>query len=192
MEAINKIQTKNKKIYSDFVYVKSNIFQENVTSNNSLLFGQGIKINNSPFIYQDEKDKKNYLSATQCIIKTPSNSQIFYFPRSFLYTSFYFEHLLFYLDRQSMLNVFKFGKDSCKKYLIDKTSQKESKIEGDFAEIQILLEDTKKKDNLNYTYEILCYVLENKLNEKLEIKVSKNINSELQFNFEIDNISYNC
>ena len=58
MEAINKIQTKNKKIYSDFEYVKSNIFQENVTSINSLLFGQGIKINNSPFIYQDEKDKK--------------------------------------------------------------------------------------------------------------------------------------
>ena len=192
MEESNKEQKQKTKIYYDYGSFKGSVFEENVTSINSLLFGQGIKISYSPFIYRDEKDKKNYLSVTKCVINTSSNAQIFYFPRSFLYTSFYFDHLLFYLDRQSRLNVFKFEKDSCKKYLIDKSNKKESKIEGDFSEIETLLEETNKNENLNNTYEILCDVLENKMNEKLEIKEPKNINTELQFNFEIDNISYNC
>ena len=193
MEESNTIQAKNTKIYYDYASFKGNTFEENVKSINSLLFGQGIKISDSPFIYLDEKDKKNYLSATQCSIEASSNSHIFYFPRNFLYVVLYFDDLLFFLDKQSRLNVFKFEENCYKKYIIDKFSQKESKVKcNTVKEIEILLEKTQKNVNLNNTYEILCDILENKLNEKMEIKEPKNINGELKYNITIEKKSYEC
>ena len=193
MEESNTIQAKNTKIYYDYASFKGNTFEENVKSINSLLFGQGIKISDSPFIYLDEKDKKNYLSATQCSIEASSNSHIFYFPRNFLYVVLYFDDLLFFLDKQSRLNVFKFEENCYKKYIIDKFSQKESKVKcNTVKEIEILLEKTQKNVNLNNTYEILCDVLENKLNEKMEIKEPKNINGEIKYNITIEKKSYKC
>lgn len=195
MQTNQENNTKRTKIYCDIAFFKGNTFERNIKSINNLLFGQGIKISNLPFIYFDEKEKKNYLSAHQFIFNLSPDPIIFYLPRNFLYTIVYFDHLLFYLDSKSILYVFKFEEKTYTKYTVNK-NEKENKHEttecDKIKDIVTLLEKTKQSENLDKNYEILCDVLEKYLNVTMDVKDPRYISKELKFEFSINFIKYEC
>ena len=61
MEESNKEQKQKTKIYYNYGSFKGSVFEENVTSINSLLFGQGIKISYSPLLFIEMKKIKKII-----------------------------------------------------------------------------------------------------------------------------------
>ena len=57
------------KIYCDYKHFKGNTFEANINSINNLLLGKAQRISNTQFIYVDENDGKNYISANYFIIR---------------------------------------------------------------------------------------------------------------------------
>ena len=197
---MNKIEdAKNMKIYYDYKEFKGNTFEKNINSINNLYFGQGIAISETPFIYIDEKEKKNYLSTNCFIIESYSdnknNSKMICYPISFLNLIFYSNNLLFNLDSNNRLIVFKFEKDSFDRYEFQQ-KQHEQKVKTNkcgketIDEIIQKLAKIDENNKLTTNYEILCGILKNDLNENLNIKTPKQINGSLIF--ELDEFKCKC
>ena len=62
-------ENKTYKIYCDYKQFKGNTFEDNINKINDIYLGKYLKISNKQYIYYDEKDDKNYLSANYFIIK---------------------------------------------------------------------------------------------------------------------------
>ena len=57
------------KVYEDYYSFQGITFENNINSMNGLLFGQGLKISDTPFIIKEENSDKIYLAVNQIHIK---------------------------------------------------------------------------------------------------------------------------
>ena len=181
------------RIYYDAEKFKGNTFEQNINSVNKLYLGLGLKISDVPYIYMSEKDNNIYLSANSFTMETKEKEpKIINYPTSFLYQVFYHNNLLFYLDSNNQINVYKFDKEklSVVKCLFQQ-KKNEMKINPNIApldmkkdEVSIILEKLEKinkNNNLREDYEILCDVLGNDLGVNLDLKYPKAFKGTLIF-----------
>ena len=156
-------EIKGNKIYCEYKHFKGNTFETNINSINDLLLGRAQRISNTQFLYVDEKDGKNYISANYFIIRRKSKDdkegnkgkeiKICY-PHNFLYLIFFEDNKFFYINKNNNLVIFKLEGNNVKKYVF--TQKKEIKDP----------KNSKKDANLKKNDE---------KNDKNEIK-EKNIN----------------
>lgn len=191
-------ENKNKKIYYDIHQFKGNIFQDNINTINNLYFGQGILISDIPYIYWSESDKKNYLSTNCFSINSGSkddNEKMICYPESFLHFVFFYDNLLFYLNHQNNLILFKFENKKYMKYEYQQHQEKVKVKPVENAKISEIIQKLKKFEkvkSLNAQYEILCDILLNDLNEGQNIDKPKKIIGTLNFKVEVDELKYEC
>ena len=224
METFEESNKNNQvKIYYDAGRFKRNTFEQNINAVNKLYLGLGLKIRDIPYIYVNETDNNIYLSANNFIIEKNNKKFEINYPTSFIYKIFYYDNLLFYLEENNQLNVYKFDrknwsikhcliqqkknkenekkKDSKKKQTDknieireDKNNKKEEstpkirdlKIKED--KVKKILEklDNIKNNNCKEDYEILCDIIGNWLNIKLDQKYPKEIKEVLTFEIKDD------
>ena len=121
------------KIYCDYSHFKGLTFEDNINEINNLLLGKSLKISNTQFIYTDEHEKKNYISANYFYIRMntkddKNNKEIkFFYPHNFIYSVFFYDNKLFYINKKNDLLIFELNKNKVKK---NKFSQKNEKIEN--------------------------------------------------------------
>ena len=118
-------------ISCDFKKFKGNTFEKSIDIINGFYFGIGLKITETPFIYWNEEDNKNYISAICLFIGPVSTnstikSEMICYPHSFLHPVFFHNNLLFYLNPQNNLLVFKFTKNIITKYVFSPNDQKKT------------------------------------------------------------------
>ena len=186
-------QSNNMRIYYDAERFKGNTFEQNINIVNKLYLGLGLKISDVPYIYIGEKDNNTYLSANCFIIETKEEEpKIINYPISFLYQVFYHNNLLFHLDSNNQLNVYKFDKEklSIVKCLIQQKKNEMKKNSNitpvDMEKVKVStilekLEKINKNNNLREDYEILCDILGNDLGIALELKYPKPFKGTLIF-----------
>lgn len=106
------------KLYYDSRKFQGNTFEQNIDKINSIYFGQGLKISDTPFIILDVKDNQKYLSAYSFQLFTTDGKEIktIYYPENFIKLAFYHNNVLYNIDSKNNLVVFKFEKDACNKY----------------------------------------------------------------------------
>jgi len=204
----NKID-KESSLYCDFGGFKGFSFQKNIDSINKLYFGLGLTISDIPYVFRDESDGKYYLSAYCFSIKS-SNENItkeIYYPESFLNLVFYHNNLIFFVNTNNELSIFKFDKNLYTNYrftpIYPKKNQEVeelSKLKGQKLvkigddKIKIIsdkLEKIGKDSNLKSTYEMLCDILKNDLGEKL-MENSKQFKSKIAYSIKHENMEFTC
>ena len=92
MEAENIINLKEKKeeeagnlkLYEDYKSFQGITFENNINSTNRLLFGQGLKISDTPFIIKEENSDKNFLAVNKIHIKSDLVDKIICYPKNVL------------------------------------------------------------------------------------------------------------
>ena len=119
-------EKKGQKIYCDYKEFKGNTFETNINSINDLLLGSALRISNTQFIFEDEKDGKNYISANYFIIRRKSKDdkdgnkgkeiKICY-PHNFLYLIFFEDNKFFYINKNNNLLIFKLEENKVTKYV---------------------------------------------------------------------------
>lgn len=201
---MNKHQESQKiKIYYDIGMLKGNTFEQSINTVNKLYLGLGLKISEVPYIYISENDKKIYLAANCFTLETKEEKEkIINYPISFLYNVFYHNNILFLLDSNNQLNVFKFDKDnlSIKKCVIEQRKNTNPKIIPlNIAknQVKMILQKLEKikENNLKEDYEILCDVLLRDLAIDLTIKNPKTFKDTLIFEIKDDKFlpkKYTC
>ena len=127
-------ETKGNKIYCDYKKFKGNTFETNINSINNLLLGKAQKISNTEFIYVDENDGKNYISANFFIIRRKAkdekednkeNEIKKCYPHNFIYSIYSYDDKIFYINKNNDLLIFKIdGNTNVTKYVF---TQKEEK-----------------------------------------------------------------
>ena len=202
-----EVKANKTKIYYDQGKFKGNTFEQNINTVNKLYLGLGLKVSTVPYIYKNESDHNIYLSANSFKVTTKEGEQkVFNYPTSFLYNVFYYNYLLFYLDTQNNLQVFKLDRDnSCinKKSFqqtmnINKTDNKITQVEIDKNEVSKIfakLEKINENNDLNEVYQLLCDILEKDLKEPMKSDHPKDINGTLTFEIndpKFDHQVYTC
>ena len=91
--------------------------KKNIDIITGFYFGIGLKITETPFIYWNEEDNKNYLSAiclfiNQASTNSTAKSKVICYPNSFLHPVFLQNNLVFDLNPENKLLVFKFNKNT--------------------------------------------------------------------------------
>ena len=192
-------EKKSKKIYYDIHQFKGNIFQDNIDTINNLYFGQGIMISDIPYIYRSESEKKNYLSTNCLLISSGNNNdkkKMICYPESFLHLVFFHDNLLFYLNLQNNLIVFKFENKVYFKYEYQQRQEtviiKKNENANEVSEIIQKLKKLDEDKSLNGQYEVLCDILLNDLNEGQNIDKPKKIIGTLNFKIEVGELKYEC
>ena len=95
MEQRQEEQEEKTKIYCNYSHFKGLTFEDNINEINNLLLGKSLKISNTQFIYTDEHEKKNYISANYFYIRMntkddKNNKEIkFFYPHNFIYSVFF-------------------------------------------------------------------------------------------------------
>ena len=127
-------EAKGNKIYCDYKKFKGNTFETNINSINNLLLGKAQKISNTQFIYVDENDGKNYISANFFIIRRKAkdekednkeNEIKKCYPHNFIYSIYSYDDKIFYINKNNDLLIFKIdGNTNVTKYVF---AQKEEK-----------------------------------------------------------------
>ena len=194
------------KIYDDIRRFKGNTFEQNINTVNKLYLGLGLKISDVPYIYIDDTDKNIYLSAVNFVKENNNgkeNCEINY-PPSFIYNVFYCDGFLFYFGEKNQLRVYKFDRENFSiqyyetqpKYDKDQkkdTNTFEPKIfpfKKDENKVKKVLKKLEKIENKNCKedYEILCDILENDLDIKLERLHPREV--KIALTYEIDNNAF--
>ena len=195
----------NKKVakkYYDSRKFKGNTFEQNIAAINNMLFGQGIKISDSPFIIIDEKDQKKYLSAYNFKIESKNNKVNINLPETFLQYIFYFNKMLFHFNSSNNLIIIKFINNKCYKYPFPNNFNKDAKCnkeeikidESKVTEIKQKLEKINEKSRLTEKYDILFDIFTNDLGYEFKNETPKQIGKEYIVNIDHEDFEevYKC
>ena len=195
----------NKKVakkYYDSRKFKGNTFEQNIAAINNMLFGQGIKISDTPFIIIDEKDQKKYLSAYNFKIESKDNKVNINLPETFLQYIFYFNKMLFHFDSNNNLIIIKFINNKCYKYPFPNNFNKDAKCnkeeikidESKVTEIKQKLEKINEKSRLTEKYDILFDIFTNDLGYEFKNETPKQIGKEYIVNIDHEDFEevYEC
>ena len=195
----------NKKVakkYYDSRKFKGNTFEQNIAAINNMLFGQGIKISDSPFIIIDEKDQKKYLSAYNFKIESKDNKVNISLPETFLQYIFYFNKMLFHFNSNNNLIIIKFINNKCYKYPFPNNFNKDAKCnkeeikiyESKVTEIKQKLEKINEKSRLTEKYDILFDIFTNDLGYEFKNERPKQIGKEYIVNINHEDFEevYEC
>ena len=195
----------NKKVakkYYDSRKFKGNTFEQNIAAINNMLFGQGIKISDSPFIIIDEKDQKKYLSAYNFKIESKNNKVNINLPETFLQYIFYFNKMLFHFNSSNNLIIIKFINNKCYKYPFPNNFNKDAKCnkeeikinESKVTEIKQKLEKINEKSRLTEKYDILFDIFTNDLGYEFKNETLKQIGKEYTVNIDHEDFEevYKC
>ena len=190
------------KKYYDSRKFKGNTFEQNIAAINNMLFGQGIKISDSPFIIIDEKDQKKYLSAYNFKIESKNNKVNINLPETFLQYIFYFNKMLFHFNSSNNLIIIKFINNKCYKYPFPNNFNKDAKCnkeeikinESKVTEIKQKLEKINEKSRLTEKYDILFDIFTNDLGYEFKNETPKQIGKEYTVNIEHEDFEevYKC
>ena len=144
-------ESKGNKIYCDYKKFKGNTFETNINSIIGLLLWKTQIISNPHFIYVDENDDKNYISAIYFIIRrkekdvkeyNKGNKIKNYYPHNFIYSIFFYDNKFFYIIKNNNLLIFKLKNNNLKKYVL--TQKEEKKTQKILKMLQILRKMMKK------------------------------------------------
>ena len=195
----------NKKVakkYYDSRKFKGNTFEQNIAAINNMLFGQGIKISDTPFIIIDEKDQKKYLSAYNFKIESKDNKVNINLPETFLQYIFYFNKMLFHFNSSNNLIIIKFINNKCYKYPFPNNFNKDAKCnkeeikidESKVTEIKQKLEKINEKSRLTEKYDILFDIFTNDLGYEFKNETPKQIGKEYIVNIDHEDFEevYEC
>ena len=195
----------NKKVakkYYDSRKFKGNTFEQNIAAINNMLFGQGIKISDTPFIIIDEKDQKKYLSAYNFKIESKDNKVNINLPETFLQYIFYFNKMLFHFNSNNNLIIIKFLNNKCYKYPFKNNFNKDAKCnkeeikidESKVTEIKQKLEKINEKSRLTEKYDILFDIFTNDLGYEFKNERPKQIGKEYTVNIDHEDFEevYEC
>ena len=195
----------NKKVdkkYYDSRKFKGNTFEQNIAAINNMLFGQGIKISDTPFIIIDEKDQKKYLSAYNFKIESKDNKVNINLPETFLQYIFYFNKMLFHFNSSNNLIIIKFINNKCYKYPFPNNFNKDAKCnkeeikinESKVTEIKQKLEKINEKSRLTEKYDILFDIFTNDLGYEFKNETPKQIGKEYTVNIDHEDFEevYKC
>ena len=195
----------NKKVakkYYDSRKFKGNTFEQNIAAINNMLFGQGIKISDTPFIIIDEKDQKKYLSAYNFKIESKNNKVNINLPETFLQYIFYFNKMLFHFNSSNNLIIIKFINNKCYKYPFPNNFNKDAKCnkeeikidESKVTEIKQKLEKINEKSRLTEKYDILFDIFTNDLGYEFKNERPKQIGKEYIVNINHEDFEevYKC
>ena len=195
----------NKKVakkYYDSRKFKGNTFEQNIAAINNMLFGQGIKISDTPFIIIDEKDQKKYLSAYNFKIESKNNKVNINLPETFLQYIFYFNKMLFHFNSSNNLIIIKFINNKCYKYPFPNNFNKDAKCnkeeikidESKVTEIKQKLEKINEKSILTEKYDILFDIFTNDLGYEFKNETPKQIGKEYTVNIDHEDFEevYKC
>ena len=145
-------EIKNDKIYCDYKQFKGNTFETNINSINNLLLGKAQRISNTQFIYVDQSDGKNYISANYFIIRLKAkddkegnmgNEIKMCYPHNFIYSIFFYDNKFFYVNKNNNLLIFKLEENNVTKYVF---AQKEENKDQENNDTEFEKEDEKKND----------------------------------------------
>ena len=195
----------NKKVakkYYDSRKFKGNTFEQNIAAINNMLFGQGIKISDTPFIIIDEKDQKKYLSAYNFKIESKDNKVNINLPETFLQYIFYFNKMLFHFNSSNNLIIIKFINNKCYKYPFPNNFNKDAKCnkeeikidESKVTEIKQKLEKINEISRLTEKYDILFDIFTNDLGYEFKNETPKQIGKEYTVNIDHEDFEevYKC
>jgi len=154
-------EIKNDKIYCDYKQFKGNTFETNINSINNLLLGKAQRISNTQFIYVDQSDGKNYISANYFIIRLKAkddkegnmgNEIKMCYPHNFIYSIFFYDNKFFYVNKNNNLLIFKLEENNVTKYVF---AQKEENKDQENNDTEFEKEDEKNDINkINKTEEV--------------------------------------
>ena len=147
------------KIYHDIARFKGNTFEQNINNVNKLYLGLGLKISDVPYIYLDDTDNNIYLSAIKFSLNYKGKEHQINYPASFIYKVFYYDGILFYLQDNNLLRVYKFDFDnlSIQYYLtqqkkkednINEATESDNKDKKDFIPLKIGKDEVSKILNM--------------------------------------------
>ena len=206
METGNRINLNDKKekedeklkLYEDYYSFQGITFENNINSMNGLLFGQGLKISDTPFIIKEENSGKNFLAVNQIHIKSQIVDKTICYPKKCVNIVFYHENCIFYLGENNTLEMYKLMENKVEKYLIphDKSKNKNIKKKNfevyNLQEIFECIKNIKEQNNVLVNYEILVDILNNnfKLKPKQDKLKSNKKTENLIFNFPLN--SFDC
>ena len=206
MEAENSINLNKKKekedeglkLYEDYKSFQGITFENNINSINHLLFGQGLKISDTPFIIKEENSDKNILAVNQIHIKSKLDDKTICYPKKCINIVFYHENCIFYLGENNTLEMYKLMPNKVEKYLIPHDKNKNQKIKKinfdayNLPEIFEAIKSIKEQKNILVSYEILVNILNNNFSLKQkQDKLKPNKKTEnLIFNFTLN--SFYC
>ena len=195
----------NKKVakkYYDSRKFKGNTFEQNIAAINNMLFGQGIKISDTPFIIIDEKDQKKYLSAYNFKIESKDNKVNINLPETFLQYIFYFNKMLFHFNSSNNLIIIKFINNKCYKYPFPNNFNKDAKCnkeeikidESKVTEIKQKLEKINEISRLTEKYDILFDIFTNDLGYEFKNETPKQIGKDYIVNIDHEDFEevYKC
>ena len=202
MEAENSINLKEKKeevgnlkLYEDYKSFQGITFENNINSTNSLLFGQGLKISDTPFIIKEENSGKNFLAVNKIHIKSDIVDKTICYPKRCVNIVFYHENCIFYLGENNTLEMYKLKQNNVEKFLIPNNKIKNLNIKKDvnfkaynLSEIFQAVNNIKDQNSVLVNYEILVNILNNnfKLKQKQD-KINPNKKTEdLIFDFPLN------
>ena len=171
-------EIKSDKIYCDYKHFKGNTFETNINSINDLLLGKAQRISNTQFIYVDENDGKNYISANYFIIRRKEkdhkednigNEIKMCYPHNFIYSIFFYDNKFFYINKNNNLLIFKLLGNNVTKYVFAQKGEKKDLKKA---------ANPKKDDEKNDINEIK---VKDKLNNIIEKKSKKDKEKEFQY-----------
>ena len=116
LDSQKKIGTNEPKIYEDYKSFKGTTFENNINCINHLLFGQGLKISDIPYIIKEEKSDKNILAINRINIKSNIVDKTICYPKKCIHIVFYHENSIFYLAQNNTLEIYKLEKNNIAKY----------------------------------------------------------------------------
>ena len=186
------------KLYEDYYSFQGITFENNINSMNHLLFGQGLKISDTPFIIKEENSYKNYLAVNKIHIKSALVDKTICYPKKCVNIVFYHENCIFYLGENNTLEMYKLMANKVEKYLIPHDMSKNKNIKKinftayNLQEIFDCIKNIKEQNSVLVNYEILVNILNNnfKLRKKQD-KLKPNKKTEnLIFNFPLN--SFGC
>ena len=183
------------KLYEDYYSFQGITFENNINSMNSLLFGQGLKISDTPFIIKEENSGKNFLAVNQIHIKSQIVDKTICYPKKCVNIVFYHENCIFYLGENNTLEMYKLMENKVEKYLIphDKSKNKNIKKNNfgayNLQKIFESIKNIKEQNSVLVNYEILVDILNNnfKLKPKQDKLKSNKKTENLKFNFPLNN-----
>ena len=185
------------KLYDDYESFQGITFENNINSVNHLLFGQGLKISDIPFIIKEEKTHKNILAVNRISINTDLVDKTIFYPKKCVNIVFFHDNCIFYLAHNNYLQIYKLESNNIVKYFIPHNKnkdqkQKKSNIHVDLPDIFKEIKNIKEQNSVLDNYEILVNILNNnlKLRQKQEKTKSSKKTETLDFNFSLNNLNY--
>ena len=196
IDSLKENGTNEPKMYEDYKSFQGTTFEKNINSINHLLFGQGLKISDIPYIIKEENSDKNILAINRINIKSDKVDKTICYPKKCIHIVFYHENSIFYLTQNNILEIYKMEENKMVRYSIQHNKIKNKQIKKKNVEcdnLNELLDEIKKiKENNSVlvNYEILFNILKNNLKLKLEKSKSSKKNETLTFEISLKDFKF--